>query len=240
MIHVAERSLVFPGDHLATGAYVVGRGAFREGDKIFSSVIGLLSVKLEGNKIVVGVIPLEGKYIPEIGDMVIGTVTKEMFMCWGVDIGAPCEATLHLGETPYEEQHQIVDGEEKPVIPVGSTILARIIGIDEANNVWLTISEKGLGELRGGTIVELTPSKIPRLIGKHGSMINTIKRITECKIIIGQNGRIWVDGDLEMVELVAEAIEQIDREAHTTGLTDRIKDILTTKKEAIVRRRGEV
>lgn len=240
MIHLAERTLVFPGDHLATGAYMVGRGAFKEGDKIFSSVTGLLSVKLEGNRIVVGVIPLEGKYVPEIGDIVIGTVTKEMFMCWGVDIGAPCEATLHIGETPYQEQYEIVEGEEKPVIPVGSTILAKVIGIDETNSVWLTIAEKGLKKLHRGTIVELTPSKIPRLIGRHGSMINTIKRITGCEIVIGQNGRVWVNGDLEMIRLVTEAIEQIDREAHTTGLTDRIKDILTTKKEDILRRRGEV
>jgi exosome complex component RRP4 len=46
-------------------------------------------------------------------------------------------------------------------------------------------------------------------------------------MIVGQNGCIWFKGNnFEDEFLVLQAIEKIDREAHTTGLTDRVKEFL--------------
>jgi len=90
-----------------------------------------------------------------------------------------------------------------------------------------TVKDAGLGKIREGRIIKVTPTKIPRVIGKKGSMINLIKRQTGCQIVIGQNGVILVRGrDLEKVNLAVEAIMKIEDEAHTTGLTDRINEML--------------
>ena len=58
-------------------------------------------------------------------------------------------------------------------------------------------------------------------------MITMIKDATDCKIIVGQNGRIWIHGVDPDKEIVATAaIMKIEHESHTEGLTDRIKEFL--------------
>ncbi|MEM2734784.1 MAG: KH domain-containing protein, partial [Candidatus Bathyarchaeia archaeon] len=69
--------------------------------------------------------------------------------------------------------------------------------------------------------------KIPRLIGRKGSMITMLKRETGCRIIVGQNGVVLISGRDDRAERAAvEAIYKIEREAHTQGLTDEIKEML--------------
>jgi len=57
-------------------------------------------------------------------------------------------------------------------------------------------------------------------------MINMIKEKTRCDIVVGQNGVVWVKGDPEMEKVARKVILMIDREAHTSGLTDRVRDTL--------------
>ncbi|MFQ5976358.1 MAG: KH domain-containing protein, partial [Candidatus Hydrothermarchaeales archaeon] len=75
-------------------------------------------------------------------------------------------------------------------------------------------------------ILEISPAKVPRVIGKKNSMISMIKRETGCQIVVGQNGKVWVDGKEESVNIVAETIKKIEKEAHTPGLTNRVKDMI--------------
>ena len=66
-----------------------------------------------------------------------------------------------------------------------------------------------------------------RLIGKKGSMINMIKDKTNCKIIVGQNGLVWVKGEEDMEQLTKDIIHMIEAEAHTSGLTNKVKNKLS-------------
>jgi len=75
-------------------------------------------------------------------------------------------------------------------------------------------------------LVEITPTKVPRLIGKKGSMINMIKDHTKCEVVVGQNGLVWVKGKPEMERVVEKVIKTIEAEAHTSGLTDRVREML--------------
>jgi exosome complex component RRP4 len=77
----------------------------------------------------------------------------------------------------------------------------------------------------------VTPTKIPRVIGRKGSMISMIKQETGCQIILGLNGVVLVTGkNLEDEELAISAIKKIEEESHTSGLTDRITQLLKEKK----------
>ena len=77
----------------------------------------------------------------------------------------------------------------------------------------------------------MTPTKIPRIIGRKGSMISMIKQETGCQIILGLNGVILVTGkNLEDEELAITAIKKIEEESHTSGLTDRITQLLKESK----------
>ena len=53
-----------------------------------------------------------------------------------------------------------------------------------------------------------------------------IKDKTKCKIVVGQNGLVWVKGDEDMEQLTREIIHLIEVEAHTSGLTNKIKNKL--------------
>jgi exosome complex component RRP4 len=93
------------------------------------------------------------------------------------------------------------------------------------------VREPSLGKITGGQIIEITPSKIPRLIGRKGSMVNMIKQETDCKIIIGQNGLVLVRGKtLENEQLAIKAIRKVERESHTSGLTDRVSRMIKEEK----------
>ncbi|ASI98259.1 exosome complex RNA-binding protein Rrp4 [Thermococcus celer] len=223
-IFVKSRELVVPGTLLAQGPFKSGRGTFREGNRIYSTVVGLVDIRGDA----VRVIPLEGPYIPEVGDNVLGKIIDVRFSNWSVDIGAPYEANLRVQDAT-EERIDVLKTDLRKIFDIGDIIYAKIKAYNEINQIDLTT--KGMpfkgGPLRGGQIVEITPSKVPRLIGKGGSMINLIKKLTGTRIIVGQNGWVWVSGRNEELERLAiEAVLKVDRESHTRGLTDRVKELL--------------
>jgi exosome complex component RRP4 len=79
--------------------------------------------------------------------------------------------------------------------------------------------------------MRVTPTKIPRIIGRKGSMISMIKTETNCQIILGLNGTILVTGkSVAEEELAMTAIKKIEDESHTSGLTDRITHLLKEEK----------
>jgi exosome complex component RRP4 len=57
-------------------------------------------------------------------------------------------------------------------------------------------------------------------------MIQMLKNQTGCRIYVGQNGRIWIDGELENIVLAVKAIRMIEDEAHSLGLTEKVKQFL--------------
>ena len=72
----------------------------------------------------------------------------------------------------------------------------------------------------------MEPSKVPRIIGKKGSMISLLKKYTNCRIFVGQNGRIWVDGEESGINKVIDTIKMIEDESLSYGLTNKIEDLL--------------
>jgi len=110
-------------------------------------------------------------------------------------------------------------------------VIAKIIAYDRAHNPQLTVGEPGLGKITRGQVVKITPTKIPRVIGRKGSMISMIKQETGCHIILGHNGVILITGKrLEDEQLAMMAIHKIDEESHTSGLTDRVTQMIKNEK----------
>lgn len=226
-IFVKPRELVVPGTLLAQGPFKNGRGTFREGNRIYSTVIGLVEVRGD----LIRVIPLESPYIPEVGDNVLGKIVDVRFSNWTVDIGAPYQASLRVQDA-VDERIDLLKTDLRKIYDMGDIIYAKIKAYNEVNQIDLTT--KGMpfkgGPLRGGQLVMITPSKVPRVIGKGGSMINMIKKLTGTRIVVGQNGWVWVSGrNDELERLAVEAILKVDRESHTQGLTDRVKEFLLSR-----------
>ena len=217
MIYVNEKDLVVPGELLAEDDYYSGRGTFEEDGKICSKLLGLVSLR---NK-KISVIPLKSKYLPKKGDVVIGKIDDVRFSMWGVDINSPYSGILPASEVFGREKKEL-----SRVFDIGDVLFLRIVDVDEVKKVKLGLKGRGMGKFKGGVIVDIAPTKVPRLIGKKGSMINMIKDKTGCKIVVGQNGLVWVKGNEDMEQIVKNIIKLIEKEAHTSGLTDRIKNKL--------------
>ena len=176
-------------------------------------------VSLRNKKI--RVIPLKSKYVPKKGDVVIGKIKDVRFSMWDVDINSPYSGILPAFEVFGREKKEL-----NRTFDVGDVLFLRVVDVDEIKKAKLGLKGRGMGKFKGGIIVDIAPTKVPRLIGKKGSMINMIKDKTNCKIVVGQNGLVWVKGNDDMEQLTREIIQLIEAEAHTSGLTNKIKNKL--------------
>ncbi len=219
-VYFQKREVVVPGQLLAEGRYRASYGTWSDEEgKIYSTLVGL--AELRGNT--VKVVALEGVYIPREGDLVLGTITVVAGNNWKVDIDSPYIASLHANNAlrrPYADDiSQYMD--------IGDVIAAEVIAYDRATGPFLGMKGRGLRKLTDGMVLKLSPAKIPRVIGRRGSMINMIKDQTGIRTMVGQNGRIWIRApNTEVLRLAIRAFKMIEEQAHTSKLTDRVKEML--------------
>lgn len=212
------REVVVPGELLAISSKKAGVGTYSEGGKIFASQLGIKTVRPDS----ISVVPLAGQYIPVTGDLVVGKIVDVGASNWLVDINSPYPSPLHVNEVPWRVEF----GETRKFMTVGDIVLLMIVGVDETKRIRVSMQEHGLRKLTGGMVMEVSPSKVPRVIGKNGSMIQMLKNMTSCRIYVGQNGRIWIDGELDSIVRAVQAIRMIEDEAHSQGLTEKVKALL--------------
>jgi len=214
-----KREIVIPSQLLGdTKQKKAGRGTFVENGKIYAEILGLLS----DNPEYINVIPLKGRYFPAENDFVIGIVEEAMSSSWLVDINAAYPALLHVNETPWD----IEFGETERYLNHGDSIMAKVLQVDKEKRIQITLKDHNLYKIKGGQIIEVEPSKVPRIIGKQGSMITLLKKYIKCRIFVGQNGRIWIDGDSDDIKKIIEIIRMIENESLSFGLTNKIEEIL--------------
>ena len=225
---VEKKQLVVPGEQLAEDDYLPGENTYKISGNIYASRVGL--VDFSGNKIYV--VPLKGAYIPCVDDPVIGKVTDIGMSGWTIDIGAPYPAMLLSSET-FGPRQPFARTDLTKVFDVGDLVLARVISFDRTRDPLLTARDPGLGKVSSGRVIHISPVKIPRLIGRKGSMISMLKRETGCQISVGQNGVVLISGRMPFDESLAmSAVKMIEKEAHTHGLTDRIREMIDKAKRS--------
>ena len=224
-MYVEKKQLVAPGEILAEGRYLSGENTHREGERVYSSKVGV--VEIVGDRL--GVIPLKGPYIPHVGDVVVGRIVDIAMSGWIVDIDAPYPALLPASETfGHRGPRGRVDLSR--IFNIGDLVVSEVLAFDRTRDPLITAKGPGLGKIASARIIQLSPTKVPRLIGRKGSMISLLKKGTGANIIVGQNGMVLVSGKSPDSENAAiRAIRMVEREAHTRGLTDRIQAMLRTK-----------
>jgi len=138
-----------------------------------------------------------------------------------MDIGGPYSSFLPLAECPrFINRNNLFEFAD-----IGDMLTVKIWSVKKGS-VDLTLKSRGLGKLEGGKIIKINPHKVPRVIGKEGSMINLIKDSTNTEITVGQNGFIWIKGNLEGEQKAEEAIKLVVEESASGGLTEKIEKFL--------------
>lgn len=144
-------------------------------------------------------------------DIIVGVVVGEKYAGYDVDINMAATAFIPKSALRYPLKR-------------GDTVSARVDSINEVNEV-------NIGDIRtflGGEIIMVSPVKVPRMIGKTGSMMTVLKQGTGSQLVIGRNGMIWAkEGN---IELLTKALRKIEDEAHLSDLTNKIKNFLEEKK----------
>ncbi|MBR9691823.1 RNA-binding protein [Candidatus Woesearchaeota archaeon] len=217
-----DKDVVVPGECLAEGMdYLPGIGTYRDGEKILASRLGLS--KIDGRAL--ELIPLSGRYLPKRGDTIIAKVTEITMSAWRVNTNSAYQAMLGMRDATSEF---IPKGANlTKYFNFGDYLVCKITNVTSQRLVDITMKGPGLRKLRGGRIIQVNTNKVPRIIGKKGSMVSMVKNATGCKIIVGQNGIIWLQGEDPKMEILAvNTIKKIEEESHISGLTDRIKEFL--------------
>ena len=218
---------VIPGEIIVSGPYTAEQNTIMEGNNIIATTIGLSDVH-DGS---VRVIPLTGGYYPKDDDLIIGKIVSHSAMSWEVDINS-CYAGMLPATDVFGRDFSSHSDNLSSKLGNGDLIVARIVNADKTRDPLLTISGRELGKIDSGELVYISPSKVARLIGKRGSMIQMIESGTHAQITIGQNGLIVVscensDGLLKAIK----AIELVEEKAHVANLTDQINDMLEIKSD---------
>ena len=220
------RKVVLPGELLSKEDKKIGTGVVKNDEGLFSTHLGLLDEKNNYLR----VIPSAGGYNPKEDDFVIGVVSDTQNTYWRLDIASPYSAIL-----PGREYFRELRGGErlKDLTPVGSTVYVKIKEVTKNKGVFVSMKWRGTKVLNEGLLIEVSPSKIPRIIGKSDSMLSTLNNESECDVIAGQNGVVWISGPIERVNLVIEAIRYIEKNTHVGGLTDYIKKMIIEKRNKL-------
>ena len=219
MEQTEERKIVIPGETIVEGnEFLPSDGTYREGKAVIAARFGIVDVKDR----YVRVIPVSGTYFPRRGNTIIGTIKDITMRGWLVDIGVVNNAFLPVAEVPrYINKNELRD-----FLDYGDTIVAKIWeaggrGID------LSIKQRGFGKVEGGMLMQVNPNKVPRIIGKEGSMVKLIRGATGCNLTVGQNGIIWINGgDVESELHTKEIIEYVVKNATISGLTEKVEGFI--------------
>ena len=220
-ILVNDKEISVPGEALAIGMDILpGAGTYRDGEKIVANRLGLVTI--EGRTI--KLIPLSGRYTPKTGDVIICKVIDVGFNGWRLDTNSAYSAMLSMKDATSDF---IARGANlTQYYDLGDHIVCKIINVTSQKLIDVTMKGPGLRKLKNGRVIEVDSNKVPRIIGKQGSMVILIKEGTNCNITVWQNGLIWIEGEPTNELLAIQTIRKIERESHLSGLTDKIKEFL--------------
>ena len=220
-----QNQFVIPGDIIVTGSYTLAQNVVLDGDKVMSTAIGFYEI--EDNQ--VNVIPLTGLYNPKIDDFVIGKVISHSSLSWEVDINSYYASMLPASDI-FGRNYLPSKDDLSLKLNVGDIVAARIVNAGGTRDPLISIAGQNLGKIDSGELIKISPTKIPRLIGKHGSMIQTIEAATNAAVTIGQNGLIVLkcDNSAGLKKAIA-SIKMMDKALHDTNLMEKVQNLLDEK-----------
>ena len=218
---MSENQSVLPGDVIITGDYNLEQNVISDDNKIISTAIGFSEIEND----VVSVNSLTGFYIPKADDLIVGKVISHNALSWEIDINSYTSGLL-MGSDIFGKDYSAFRDDLSLKLKIGDIILARIVNVG-SRDPFLTIVGENLGKIDSGELVKISPAKIPRLIGKHESKIQTIETSTNATITVGQNGLIILKcNDSTGLKKAIKSLRVIGNTHDDSNIEGKIKNIL--------------
>nr|AIF11323.1 exosome complex component (RRP4, EXOSC2) [uncultured marine group II/III euryarchaeote KM3_51_E06] len=213
-------TLVHPGERLSVEE---GARAGHGVRLIDGTLVAMKTGNMQKHGNMVTIEPLSSRYVPRASDLVVGYIEGMTNNIWFVDIGAAFNAILPMSLAPWKVEF----GAVRQHLGIGDAILCRVQEVDETHSSVVTMKGMGLRKLKSGFIEEIPPHIIGKVVGKGGGMLQQLKSLGQSRIIIGQNGRVWIDGEQTGMSEAREAIDVIRETAHLPGLNERVAALAT-------------
>ena len=218
---MSQNQFVMPGDIIVTGDYRPEQNVILEGNRLISTATGFSEIKDD----LVTVTPLTGLYTPKTDDLVIGKIVSHNALSWEVDINSYYSGILTASDI-FGKDYSPSRDDLSLKLNTGDIILARIANVNSRDPL-ITIAGENLGKIDSGELIKISPSKAPRLIGKHGSMIQTIEGSTNATITVGQTGLIIFkcDNSTGLKNAIA-SVKMIAMTYEDANIEEKIQNIL--------------
>jgi len=189
--------VALPGDEVdiecRTAHVILGPGLRCEDDKVLSTKAGILHFKAPNTYWLEN---FQKKYWPARGDCVIGTIMQKAGDNFRVNIGGPEPATLSAFAFEGATKRN------RPNLKVGDSVYCQVICAHPAMEPEIvcvnSYGRKGaLGALEGPTsnLITAPLHVVHLLLAKQCPLLTTLGKKLQYEIAIGQNGRIWVNGN---------------------------------------------
>lgn len=215
--------LVTPGEAIGASSGVrAGTGTLKQGNEIISTKLGWA----KENNGVVFVDPIYSAYLPRSGDLVIGIVESVRNNLWFAEVNGPFNGLLPMSLAPWKVEF----GAAREHMDIGDVMLARVQEVDEAHNIVITMKGVGLRKLKEGTVLDLPVNLVKLVRSDNDSILNSLKEVSDCRIIVADNGRMWVDGSPENISMVRDAIDLLKSSGHMINVTDVISQFVEERR----------
>jgi len=209
--------LVTPGEAIgASSGARAGTGTVKQGQDIISTKLGWV----KENNGVLFVEPIHSSYLPRSGDLVIGIIESVRNNLWFAEVNGPFNGLLPMSLAPWKVEF----GAAREHMDIGDVMLARVQEVDEAHNIVLTMKGVGLRKLKEGAVLELPVNLIKLIRNDNERILNVFKESSDCRIIVGDNGRIWVDGSAENISMVRAGFDLMNNIGHQENVFDSINE----------------
>ena len=219
----AEQRLVTPG--MAVGPSTgkrAGSGIIAAEEQFIATQLGWLK---ERNN-TVSIDPIHAAYMPRSGDLVVGIVAEVRNNLWFMDINGSFQGLLPMSLAPWKVEF----GAARQHMDIGDVVLARVQEVDECHNVVLTMKGVGLRRLKQGSVEQLPVQHIDRVRGENNAMLQRIRDACDCRIMVGENGRVWIDGSSSGVAWARQMLHTVATEGHTRSVETILQEMENTTK----------
>ncbi len=200
------KKIVLPGDEMYDKP-VRANHTYVEGGRTFSKVLGIYNEEKDE------LVPLEGAWHPRVGNSIVGIVAS-------VDRST---SSIELRHSSYGI---LINDRMSRYSPRKGDIVESVVKSIERKSVPVMDRVRPIDG--PPLLIYVKPAKVPRLLGRNDSMVKQIEELTDTRIVAGLNGFVAVSG--RGINMAVASIRKIESEAHTYGLTDRIREMLISMK----------
>lgn len=204
---VSRKNIVTPGETVTDDPqWMRGHGTYvPDGStEIISTVAGTV---LKTNKLL-SITPLRARYIPEIGDLVVGRIVEVQSRRWRVDISAPQLAGLPLSAINLpggilRKRTAVDELNIRTFFTEGDLLVAEVQTIHGDGAASLHTRSLKYGKLRNGYFLSVSGTGGGG--GRQGGVARSRRQVFtlsstrggEIDIILGVNGYIWISKHVE-------------------------------------------